>query len=45
MQLDYADIIIIGPGSLYTSIIPNLLVKEIREALLKAKRQRFIYVI
>ncbi|WP_203427664.1 gluconeogenesis factor YvcK family protein [Rippkaea orientalis] len=38
-----ADYIIIGPGSLYTSIIPNLLVPEIREALVKAKVPR-IYV-
>jgi len=28
-----AEYIIIGPGSLYTSIIPNLLVPEIREAI------------
>jgi uncharacterized cofD-like protein len=28
-----ADVIIIGPGSLYTSTIPNLLVKEIAEAI------------
>jgi uncharacterized cofD-like protein len=28
-----ADLIVIGPGSLYTSIIPNLLVPEIRQAL------------
>ncbi|MGB9813684.1 MAG: gluconeogenesis factor YvcK family protein [Thermovenabulum sp.] len=28
-----ADAIIIGPGSLYTSIIPNLLIKEIKEAI------------
>jgi len=27
-----AQIIILGPGSLYTSIIPNLLIKEITEA-------------
>jgi len=27
-----ADIIVLGPGSLYTSIIPNLLVKEITQA-------------
>ena len=32
-----------GPGSLYTSIIPNLLVPEIREALAKVKVPR-IYV-
>lgn len=29
-----ADYIIIGPGSLYTSVIPNLLVPEIAEAIL-----------
>ncbi|MBZ0100420.1 MAG: 2-phospho-L-lactate transferase CofD family protein [Taibaiella sp.] len=28
-----ADLVIIGPGSLYTSILPNLLVKGIAEAL------------
>jgi len=28
-----ADVIIIGPGSLYTSLAPNLLIPEIREAL------------
>jgi uncharacterized cofD-like protein len=28
-----ADIIIIGPGSLFTSIIPNLLVKELTQAI------------
>lgn len=31
-----ADLIVLGPGSLYTSIIPNLLIKEINEALLAA---------
>lgn len=31
-QIKRADYILIGPGSLYTSIIPNLLVKEIGEA-------------
>ncbi len=34
-----ADIIIIGPGSLYTSIIPNLLVKDIALALKRTKAQ------
>ncbi len=38
-----ADYIVMGPGSLYTSIIPNLLVPEIREALAKVKVPR-IYV-
>ncbi len=30
-----AELVILGPGSLYTSIIPNLLVKDIREAIIK----------
>ncbi len=30
-----ADVVVIGPGSLYTSILPNLLVDGIREALSK----------
>jgi uncharacterized cofD-like protein len=38
-----ADYIIIGPGSLYTSIIPNLLVPEIADAIAKATVPR-IYV-
>ena len=32
-----ADAVILGPGSLYTSVIPNLLVKGIAEALIKTK--------
>lgn len=38
-----ADIVIIGPGSLYTSIIPNFLVAGINEALREAKA-RIIYI-
>ena len=38
-----AEIIIVGPGSLFTSIIPNLLVPEIAQAL-KASRAPKIYV-
>ncbi|MEM8719702.1 MAG: gluconeogenesis factor YvcK family protein [Cyanobacteria bacterium P01_G01_bin.39] len=38
-----AEYIIIGPGSLYTSIIPNLLVPEIRDAIAKANVPR-IYI-
>ena len=38
-----ADYIIMGPGSLYTSVIPNLLVPDIRAALTKVKIPR-IYV-
>jgi uncharacterized cofD-like protein len=29
----YADVVVIGPGSLYTSLIPVLLVKELTEAI------------
>ncbi|MBD2020422.1 YvcK family protein [Leptolyngbya sp. FACHB-36] len=38
-----ADYIIIGPGSLYTSIIPNLLVPEITDAVAQSQASR-IYV-
>ena len=38
-----AELIILGPGSLYTSIIPNLLIKEIREAVAAATVSK-IYV-
>ncbi|MBU3113371.1 gluconeogenesis factor YvcK family protein [Clostridium lacusfryxellense] len=43
IAINEADAVILGPGSLYTSIIPNLLVKEIRNALAKTKAVR-IYV-
>ncbi len=32
-EIRNADIIVLGPGSLYTSVIPNILVKGIREAI------------
>ena len=32
-----ADLIVMGPGSLYTSILPNLLVPDLAEALLHAR--------
>lgn len=38
-----ADVILVGPGSLYTSIIPNLLVPEIRDAVVKASGHK-IYI-
>ncbi|MCB2293428.1 YvcK family protein [Clostridium algoriphilum] len=43
VAINEADAVILGPGSLYTSIIPNLLVSEIRNALDKTKAIR-IYV-
>lgn len=39
-----ADVILIGPGSLYTSIIPNFLIKEIAEAVVKNRRAKKIYI-
>ncbi|MFC1804553.1 uridine diphosphate-N-acetylglucosamine-binding protein YvcK [Candidatus Omnitrophota bacterium] len=38
-----AEIIVLGPGSLYTSIIPNLLIKEIAEAIVASNAIK-IYV-
>ncbi|MBC7087594.1 MAG: YvcK family protein [Tissierellales bacterium] len=38
-----ADIIVLGPGSLYTSIIPNLLVKDIVESI-KNSKAKVVYV-
>ncbi len=35
--LEKADLILLGPGSLYTSILPNLLIPGIRQALAKAR--------
>jgi len=38
-----ADLILVGPGSLYTSVLPNLLIKSITETLRQAKALR-VYV-
>src|SRR5947209_6409202 len=38
-----ADLIVLGPGDLYTSVIPNLLVRGVREAI-AASDARCIYV-
>jgi uncharacterized cofD-like protein len=38
-----ADLILLGPGSLFTSIIPNLLVSGVTEAIEKSKATR-IYI-
>jgi len=38
-----ADIIIVGPGDLYTSIIPNFLVKGIKETIKKCRAKK-VYV-
>lgn len=41
--INKADAVITGPGSLYTSIIPNLLVKELKESVISSKGKK-IYV-
>ena len=38
-----ADVIVIGPGSLYTSIVPNLLIKGIIKSILESKALK-VYV-
>lgn len=41
--IDQADLIVIGPGSLFTSLIPNLLVKGIPEAIVGSLAKK-IYI-
>ncbi len=41
--IENADLVILGPGSLYTSILPNLLIRDIRDALLKCDAYK-IYI-
>jgi uncharacterized cofD-like protein len=41
--LEAADLVVIGPGDLYTSLVPNLLVQGVREALARS-RARVVYV-
>lgn len=41
--ISQADFIVIGPGSLYTSIIPNLLVKGVPEAIMHSRAHK-VYV-
>ncbi|MTT30816.1 uridine diphosphate-N-acetylglucosamine-binding protein YvcK [Terrilactibacillus sp. BCM23-1] len=38
-----ADLIVLGPGSLYTSVIPNILVPELAEEIQKAKAKK-VYI-
>lgn len=38
-----ADLIVLGPGSLYTSILPNLMIQEIGDAILKTNAE-VVYV-
>src|SRR3989454_3184116 len=41
--IKHADLILLGPGSLYTSILPNLMIPEIAAAIAKSKAPR-VYV-
>ncbi|MBT7903681.1 YvcK family protein [Candidatus Woesearchaeota archaeon] len=41
--IEYADLVVIGPGDLYSSLVPNLLVKGISDALQKSSATK-IYV-
>ena len=41
--IEEADIILLGPGSLYTSVIPNLIIKGVSEAIAKSRAFK-IYV-
>ncbi|MDR1774829.1 MAG: YvcK family protein [Clostridioides sp.] len=43
ISINQADAIVIGPGSLYTSIIPNILMEEVVEAIKKSKAPK-IYI-
>ena len=43
VAIAHADLIILGPGSLYTSVIPNLLVKDISKAI-AASNAKKIYI-
>lgn len=42
-EIDAADCIIMGPGSLYTSILPNLVIKEVAERVAKSNALK-IYI-
>ncbi len=41
--INEADLILLGPGSLYTSILPNLLIPDIANAIAKSKAPR-VYI-
>lgn len=43
-SINKADIIIIGPGSLYTSLIPNLLIRGLTKAIIKNPTNKKIFI-
>ncbi|HXV28688.1 MAG TPA: YvcK family protein [bacterium] len=42
--IENADLVVLGPGSLYTSILPNLLIQDIYDALLRSDAYK-IYIL
>jgi uncharacterized cofD-like protein len=42
--IENADLIIMGPGSLYTSILPNLLIRDILKAILNADAYKALVI-
>lgn len=42
-EIRQADLIVIGPGSLYTSVLPNLIVPQLGEEVCKAKAKK-VYI-
>ncbi|HHW36067.1 MAG TPA: YvcK family protein [Bacillales bacterium] len=42
-EINNADLVVIGPGSLYTSILPNLLVSKVGQQLCRSKAKK-VYV-
>jgi uncharacterized cofD-like protein len=43
--IEEADLIIIGPGSLYTSLLPNILIPEIKSKISKNNLAKKIYIV
>jgi uncharacterized cofD-like protein len=43
-ELEHADLIVVGPGGLYTSLIPNFLVEGLSEAVLQSKAKKVFIV-
>lgn len=43
-EISVADIIVIGPGDFYTTVLPNFLIKEIKNAIKKAKAKKVFIV-
>ncbi len=41
--IEYADLIVFGPGSLYTSVIPNLLIDKVAETIERSRAKK-VYI-